>query len=83
VDAAEVLRQGGFAFAALLMGSILVWVLRWIFDRLLTRFATIEKQQAEVLKGFQEHNEISRGIADTLRQVEIAIARWNGRKTGT
>ena len=83
VGATELLKEGGFAFAALLMASLVYLSWRqnakymnergtWV-DRLLTRLEATDQEH----KAHAEH--LTR-ITESLHEVVTTLTRLNGRK---
>ena len=89
VDLAAVLQHGGFALAALVFGSMLIYVLRTgrefmvtregFIDRLLTRLERTEAEHTKIVDHLDGLLEGSKATAESLKQVQITLSRLNGR----
>lgn len=88
----DLLQEGGFAFAALIMAGVVVLGFRGFtnfmktregfIDRLLTRLESMENEYKELVEFQKSSTQGMNDISRALQEIHIALARMNGRSSG-
>ena len=92
MDITGALEYGGFAFAAFVFGVLLIYVLKTgrdfmttretFIDRLLTRLEKTEAEHVAVIHSLESLVEGHSAIVESLKQIQITLARLNGARSG-